>query len=161
MVARLVTEGGVLTQLAEIVSIDGPGQATVSALRGRSADPAIPPLAQNAVKVTITSFRPQIGAAGDGLLALVGVRCDRGSEPSPAVADLAGFGPACGFAALAAIFHTLGEEPHAANLVFSKQAFYDGLAGAARQTLSATVDRDGDGLPETRVYSGCSAATRT
>jgi hypothetical protein len=161
MVAQVTTGDGALTQLAEIAGVESPTVASVSALRGRSADPAIPPLTQGAVKVTVVSFRPQIAASGDALLALVGVQSSRDADATPASADLSGFGPACGFAALAALFRTLTESKHATNLVFSKHDFYDGLARAARQTLSATIDQDGDGIPETRVYSGSAAPVRT
>ena len=159
MVAQLTTADGSFTQLAEIVSLESPTAATVSALRARHSEPAIPPLTQGTLKLTIISFRPQIVATGAALLAHVGITSE-GDTTSPAYADLAGFAPTCAFATLAALFRTLTENKHATNLTFTKHDFYAGLAQAARQTLAATIDQDGDGVPETRITAGSRAPVR-
>jgi hypothetical protein len=153
MVVRLTLEDDSLTQLAEVVSVADATHATVSALRGRGSEAAVAPLTSGPVKVTVLSFRPQIAAVGDGLLSLVGVISDRDAEASPAYSDPVGFRPAAVFGTLAAVFRTLAETSTATNITYSKKAFYEGLAQAARQALVATVDQDGDGVPETRVHS--------
>jgi hypothetical protein len=160
MVAQLTLADGSLTQLAEIVSVADGTHATVSALRGRSSEAAVAPLTAGAVKVTVLSFRPQIAAVGDALLSLVGVASDRSTDAAPAYADAAGFKPAAIFGTLAAIYRTLVETPSANNITYGKKAFYEGLALAARQTLMATVDQDGDGVPETRVHAAVHALER-
>ncbi len=161
MVARLTGATNELTQLAEIVSIDGAGAITISALRGRSTEQPAPPLIQGSVTLAVVSFRPQIAAVGDGLLARVGVTCDRETDAAtPAYGDLAGFGPACIWGTLAAIFRTLCDAKSATNITYSKKSFYDGLAQAAAETLSATIDRDGDGVAETRVLAASAMPER-
>ena len=97
---------------------------------------------------------------GDDLLSLIGVASDRGTDPAPAYACLLGFKPAAIFGTLAAIYRTLADTKAATNVIYNKRAFYEGLAQASRQTLGATVDRDGDGVPETRVLSGVHMLTR-
>jgi hypothetical protein len=154
MVAQLTLADDSLTQLVEIVSVSDGTHATVSALRGRGSEAPVAPLTSGSVKVTVLSFRPQIAAVGDALLALVGVASDRSSDASPAYANAAGFKPAAIFGTLAAIYRTLVETSSATNITYSKRTFYEGLAQAARQTLTATVDQDGDGVPETCVHSG-------
>ncbi len=154
MVAVLSNADASLTQLVEIVAVTSATAMTVSALRGRATEAAVGPLLQGAVGVTVGSFRPQIGAVGDGLLALVGVRTDEATGgKAPVHADLGGFGPACVFGTLATVYRALSEAKHASSVVLAKREFYAGLAQAARLTLTATVDQDGDGVAETRVHS--------
>jgi hypothetical protein len=160
MVAQVTLADGSLTQLAEIASATDSTHAVISALRGRSSESAIPPLTQGPVKVTVISFRPQISAVGDSLLSLVGVASDRDSEASPTYSDASGFKPAAIFGTLAAIYRTLVETHSASSVTFSKKAFYEGLFNAARQTIAATVDQDGDGIPETRVQSAAHTLER-
>jgi hypothetical protein len=74
--------------------------------------------------------------------------------PTPASAGLCGFKAAAIFGTLAAIYRTLVETQSATAITFSKRTFYEGLAQASRLTLGATIDRDGDGVPETRRLSG-------
>jgi hypothetical protein len=154
MVAQVTLADGSLTQLLEVVAVADGTHATVSALRGRSSEAAISPLTGGSVKVTVVTFQPQIAAVGDALLGLVGIASDRDTEPMPASAGLCGFKAAAIFGTLAAIYRTLVETESATNITFSKRTFYEGLAQAARLTLGATVDRDGDGVPETRRWSG-------
>jgi len=47
------------------------------------------------------------------------------------------------FGTLAAIYRAMVDAPGAGSAVLSKRAFYEGLAQAARQTISALVDLDG------------------
>jgi hypothetical protein len=153
MVVRLTLADDSLTQLGEVVEVADATHATVSALRGRGSEAAVAPLTAGSVKVTVLSFRPQIAAVGDGLLSLVGVASDRETDASPVYSDASGFKPAAVFGTLAAIFRTLAETSTATNITYSKKLFYEGLAQASRQALAATVDQDGDGVPETRVHS--------
>jgi hypothetical protein len=154
MVAQVTLADGSLTQLLEVVSVADGTHATVSALRGRSSEAAVPPLTGGSVKVTVVTFQPQIAAVGDALLALVGIASDRDTDPEPAYAGLCGFRPAAVFGTLAVIYRTLVDAKSATNITYSKRAFYEGLAQAARQTLGATIDCDGDGVPDRRVLSG-------
>jgi hypothetical protein len=101
------------------------------------------------VTVTVVSFRPQIAAVGDGLLALLGVVSDRDTDPSPATDSLAGFRMATVFGTLAALFRTLADTANPTALTLSKKTFYEGLARAARRAISGTVDTDDDGTPDT------------
>jgi len=160
MVAQVTLADGSLTQLLEVVTVADATHATVSALRGRSSEGTVTPLTGGSVKVTVITFNPQIAAVGDGLLALVGVASDRDSAPTPAYSTLCGFKPAAIFGTLAAIYRTLVEAQSATNVTFSKQAFYEGLAQASRQTLGATIDCDGDGVPDRRVLSGVRSLRR-
>ncbi len=154
MVAQVTLADGSLTQLLEVVAVADSTHATLSALRGRSTEAAIPPLTGGSVKVTVLTFQPQTAAVGDALLALVGIRSDRDTDPTPASAGLCGFKPAAIFGTLAAIYRTLVDTQSASTITFSKRTFYEGLAQASRQTLGATIDRNGDGIPETRRWSG-------
>jgi hypothetical protein len=143
-----------LTQLLEVVTVTDDTHAVLSALRGRSSEAAVPPLTGGSVKVTVLTFKPQIGAVGDSLLSLVGVASDRATDPTPAYGGLCGFKPAAIFGTLAAIYRTLVTATGATANTLSKRIFYEGLEQASRQTLGATIDRDGDGVPETRRLSG-------
>ena len=106
------------------------------------------------VKATVVTYRPQIAAVGDSLLGLLGITSDRDTEGAPAFGSVVGFKPAAIFGTLAAIYRGLAEATNASNVTLSKRAFYEGLAQAARLTISAMVDEDGDGVPETRVWGG-------
>ena len=156
MVGAVTLADGSLTQLLEFTAIADTTHATVSALRGRAAESALPPLMGSAVKVTIITFRPQIAAIGDQLLALVGVASDRTTTPAPASTDLTGFRTATIFGTLAALFRTLAEAAPPTNVTLAKKAFYDSLAQSSRRVISATVDQDHDGTPETKVRARCS-----
>jgi hypothetical protein len=149
MVASVETADGTLTQLLEVVNVADASHATVSALRGRGSEAALAPLTGGSVKVTVVSFRPQIAAVGDGLLALMGIESGRDSA-DPSLCDTSGFGHATVFGVLAAVFRTLATASTATNLTYSKLGFYEGLYRGARRAIAATVDRDGDGVPETR-----------
>jgi hypothetical protein len=161
MVAQATLADGSLTQLLEVVSVSDATHATVSALRGRSSEALVAPLTGGSVKVTVVTFQPQIAAVGDGLFGLLGIVSDRDSSPAPASCDLRGFRAAAIFGTLAAIYRTLVDAKSATNITFSKRAYYEGLAESARRQLAATIDCDGDGVPEERVLSGVQALRRT
>lgn len=152
MVMRVALADGTLSQLTEVVSVEDSTHATISALRGRSTEAAVSPLVSGAVKVTVVTFRPQIGAVGDSLLELIGVSSDRGHEASPKFGETAGFRPATVFGTLAAVYRALAAAENVNNIVLSKRAFYEGLAQASRQTIAALVDANGDGVPEKWVW---------
>jgi hypothetical protein len=159
MVATVETADGSLTQLLEVVAVADGGHATLSALRGRGGETPLAPLAGGSVKVTVVSFRPQIAAVGDGLLAMIGVESGRDSE-DPGIADTSGFRHATIFGVLAAVYRTLAAAQAASNITYSKLGFYEGLYRGARRAIAATVDRDGDGVPETPVAADVGALTR-
>jgi len=154
MVAQVALADASLTQLLEVVAVADSTHATLSALRGRSSEPVMPPLTGGSVKVSVVTFQPQIAAVGDALLALVGIASDRDTDPTPASTGLCGFRNAAVFGALAAIYRTLVDAKSATNITFSKRSFYEGLAQSSRQTLGATIDFDGDGVPDRRILSG-------
>ncbi len=154
MVAQVTLADGSLTQLLEVVSVSDTTHATVSALRGRSTEPVVTPLTGGSVKVTVVTFQPQIAAVGDALLGLVGITSDRDSAPAPVSAGLSGFRAAAIFGTLAAIYRTLVDAKSATATTFSKRNYYEALAESSRQQLAATIDCDGDGVPEERVLSG-------
>jgi hypothetical protein len=158
MVAAVETADGSLTQLLEVVAVTDASHATLSALRGRGSEAPLPPLAGGSVKVTVVSFRPQIAAVGDGLLAMIGVESGRDSE-EPGLADTSGFRHATVFGVLAAVYRTLAAAQAASTITYSKLGFYEGLYRGARRAIAATVDRDGDGVPETAA-AGVSALSR-
>jgi hypothetical protein len=153
MVAWVETADGSLTQLLEIVAVADAAHATLSALRGRGSEMPLTPLAGGAVKISVVSFRPQIAAVGDGLLAMIGLEAGRDSE-DPGLADTAGFRHATIFGVLAAVYRTLAAASAATNITYSKLGFYEGLYRGARRAIAATVDRDGDGVPETPAAAG-------
>ncbi|MCL2648129.1 MAG: hypothetical protein FWD61_14145 [Phycisphaerales bacterium] len=152
MVMQVSLADGTMSQLTEVVSVEDSSHATISALRGRSTEAAVAPLVSGAVKVTVVTFRPQIAAVGDSLLELVGVSSGRGNEASPKFGGTAGFRAAAVFGTLAAVYRALAATENASNIVLSKRAFYEGLAQASRQTISALVDANGDGVPEKWVW---------
>lgn len=154
MVVQVSLADDSLTQLLEVVSLADATHATVSALRGRSSDPVVTPLTGGSVKITVVTFQPQIAAVGDALFGLVGITSDRDSSPGPASTGLSGFRAAAIFGTLAAIYRTLVDAKSATNITFSKRTYYEGLAQSSRQQLAATIDCDGDGVPEERVLSG-------
>lgn len=149
MVAIVTVADDSLTQLLEVVAVADSTHATVSALRGRAAEAPLPPLAGGNVQVSVLTFRPQIAAVGDELLALLGISSDRSGEPAPATASLAGFRIATVFGTLAVLFRTLAGATNPSSLTLSKRNFYDGLAKAARRAIAGTLDLNGDGVPET------------
>jgi hypothetical protein len=159
-VAQVTTADGSLSQLLEVVAVADATHATLSSLRGRNSESTLPPLTGGSVKVSVLSFHPQIAAVGDQLLALVGIASDRSSEPAPASANLAGFRLATVFGVLAAIYRTLADTSAATNLTFAKKTFYEQLAHAARRAISASVDTDGDGVPDARVRADAPALVR-
>jgi hypothetical protein len=160
MVAAVETADGSLTQLLEVAAVADASHATLSALRGRGTEAALPPLMGGSVKVTVVSFRPQIAAVGDELLALVGIESGRERE-DPGLCDTSGFRHATVFGVLAAAYRTLADAETATNLTYSKLGFYEGLYRGARRAIAATVDRDGDGVPETPRQAGIGDLVRS
>ena len=154
MVAQATLADGSLTQLLEVVSVADATNATVSALRGRSVERVVTQLTGGSVKVTVVTFQPQIAAVGDALRAGGAHERSRLFAGAPAYADLRGFRAAAIFGTLAAIYRTLVETQSATNITFSKRTYYEGLAQTSRQQLAATIDCDGDGVPEEQVLSG-------
>ncbi len=160
MVGAITLADDSLTQLLEFTAIADTTHATVSALRGRASESPLPPLVGGAVKVTVISFRPQIAVIGDELLALVGIASDRTSDPTPASNNLTGFRTATVFGTLAALFRTLAEATPPTNITLAKKAFYETLAQTSRRTITATVDEDHDGTPETELRADVPVLTR-
>jgi len=148
MVAAVTLADDSLTQLLEITAVADTTHATVSSLRGRNDEGLIPPLTGGSVKVTITSFRPQVAAVGDELLALVGIASDRETDPTPGATNLAGFRTAATFATLAALFRTLAATTNATTLTLSKLNFYDRLASGTRHAISVSIDTNNDSLSD-------------
>jgi hypothetical protein len=149
MVLNVATADDSLSQLLEVVSVADTTHSVLSALRGRNGEAAIPPLTGGSVKITLVTFRPQIAAVGDQLLALLGISSDRATDPAPESTGLAGFRLAAVFGTLAAVYRTLADTADATSLTLAKKTFYDNLFGAARRAISGTVDADADGTPET------------
>ena len=134
---------------------------SVSTLRGRSAEPAIAPLVGGSVKVTVLTFRPQIAATGDALLALLGVASDRDAATDPVLDAPRGFRTASLFGTLAMIFRTLSTAEGVTAAMLAKRDLYQQLAHQARRTLSARIDRDDDGTAETPADAAVSQMIRT
>jgi len=149
MIAAVTLADDSLTQLLEVVSVPDSTHATVSALRGRAAEDAIPAFAGGSVKVTVVTFRPQIAAVGDALMALLGIASDRNTEPTPAYEKLGGFRMAATFATLAAVYRHLADGTAPNSTAYAKKSFYELLAHSSRRAIAATIDLDGDGIPET------------
>ncbi len=160
MVASVATADGTATQLLEVVSVADASHAGVSVLRGRSAEDAEAPAISGSVKVTVVSFRPQIAAVGDQLLAAIGVASDRDTDPAKATADLTGFRSAAIFGTLAAIFRGTAGDTAATNVALTKLNLYETLAAGARRGITGKVDEDGDGVAETRVLAGVGRLVR-
>ena len=161
MVAKVVLADDSLTHLVEIVSVADTTHAVVSTLRGRSAEPAIAPLVGGSVKVTVLTFRPQIAATGDALLALLGVASDRDAATDPVLDAPRGFRTASLFGTLAMIFRTLSTAEGVTAAMLAKRDLYQQLAHQARRTLSARIDRDDDGTAETPADAAVSQMIRT
>ena len=136
MVVR--AEGGSASQLLEVTAVADGRHATASALRGRVDEPPLPGLVSGSVTVTVASFRPQIAAVGDELLALVGVTSDRG-EAGATVERPRGFRMACVLGALAAIFRVLAAAEGATAGDAAKRGFYEKAYADVRRGVSGKV----------------------
>jgi hypothetical protein len=138
----LIAEGGGLSQLLEVVAVADASHATVSALRGRADEAAVPGLVGGSVTVTVMSFRPQIAAIGDELLALLGVASDR-EDAGMTVEHPRGFRMASVFGTLAAIFRVLAAADGATATVAAKRDFYEKTYADVRRNVRGKVhDRE-------------------
>ena len=160
MVATVALADGSASQLLEIVSVADATHAVVSVLRGRESEAAEGPSVGGSVKVTVVSFRPQIGAVGDALLAMIGVASDRSADATTVTANLRGFRTAAVFGTLAAIYRAAAGETNATNVALSKKELYETLFAGARRAIEGWVDEDGDGVCERRVRGGVARLTR-
>jgi hypothetical protein len=140
MVAAVALSDDSLVQLLEVVSVGDASHAVVSALRGRSAEPAVVALVGGSVKVTVMSFVPQIAAVGDELLAAIGVASDRDTEPEFETRDLRGFREACVVGVLAMVFRTLSTDAGATAAMLAKRDFYAGAYAAAKRGIAGRVE---------------------
>ena len=138
----VMADGGGLSQLLEVVAVADSAHATVSALRGRADEAAAPGLVCGSVTVTVVSFRPQIAAIGDELLALLGVASDR-ADAGVAVERPRGFRMACVFGTLAAIFRILAAADGATAAEAAKRDFYEKTYADVRRGVRGKVhDRE-------------------
>jgi hypothetical protein len=135
----LLAEGGGVSQLLEVTAVADARHATVSALRGRADETPLPGLVSGSVTVTLVSFRPQIAAVGDELLALVGVISNRG-DAGETVAQPRGFRTACVLGTLAAIFRVLAAAPDAPAGDAAKREFYEKAYADVRRSVRGTID---------------------
>ncbi len=133
----VLAEGGGASQLLEVTAVGDAGMRR-SALRGRADEPPLPGLVSGSVTVTVVSFRPQIAAVGDELLALVGVTSDRG-EAGATVERPRGFRMACVLGALAAIFRVLAAAEGATAGDAAKRDFYEKAYADVRRGVSGKV----------------------
>jgi hypothetical protein len=134
----MIVDGGGISQLMEVTAVTDGSHATVSALRGRADEAAVAGLIGGAVTVTVMSFRPQIAAVGDELLAAVGVVSERGNDG--AVESPRGFRMASVFGVLAAVFRVLAGKEGASATTTAKREFYEKEYAAVRRGVRGCVE---------------------
>jgi hypothetical protein len=135
----MMVEGSGLAQLLEVTAVADASHVTVSSLRGRADEGAVPGLVSGAVTVTVVSFRPQIAAIGDELLALIGVASGRG-EAGETVEEARGFRMACVFGVLAAVFRVLAAAEGAGAVEGAKRDYYERTYADVRRGVRGVVD---------------------
>jgi hypothetical protein len=135
----VLAAGGGMTQLLEVTAVADASHATVSSLRGRADEPALPGLVSGSATVTVVSFRPQIAAIGDDLLALLGVTSGR-AEEGATVEQPRGFRMACVFGTLAAVYRVLAAAEGATAADAAKRDFYEKTYADVRRGVRGRVD---------------------
>ncbi len=134
-----MVEGSGLAQLWEVTAVADASHATVSSLRGRADEGAVPGLVSGAVTATVVSFRPQIAAIGDELLGLIGVASGRG-EAGETVEQARGFRMACVFGVLAAVFRVLAAAEGASAVEAAKRDYYERRYADVRRGVRGVVE---------------------
>jgi hypothetical protein len=143
----------------EILTRIGPLELTISRLRAHRDDPPIPPVPDSAATYSVVSFRPQLRAVHESLLRALGIEPDGPPLPrAPSPADITNphaFRRVEALGALALIYNAAGALRPDDDPLNQRARRYAAWFEHERERLTAFIDTNGDGLPDTtRKISG-------
>ncbi len=135
----------------EVLAVTSATAATVSILRARPTDPAIPPPALGAKSVVCWTFRPQIALVHTQILRMLGI--DPDAPPEAMVSEASIVNPASlalaeSLGALHLIYSAAAALSQADSALAARALMYRQRFGEERQRAVARIDLDGDGEPD-------------
>lgn len=140
----------------ELLSITSPSQAAISRIRAAANDPAIPApdLAGPVASLDCFTFAPQIALIRAQLLRTLGLIPGPTTDPhadlgEDRITDTCALDHATTLGALHAIYTAASPLIADPSATTTKALSYHHRFAAARRALTAPIDLDGDGLPDT------------
>jgi hypothetical protein len=133
----VVTVGNASLEVLELFSA---GEASVSRPRATDTDPQIPPGDITNATVWVVTYRPQIRAAHEAILAMVGLS----PSQSDAVLNVPDVRRAETLGALALVFHLAGFNLAPSHPMNERARHYSARANACLARLGIQLDLDGD-----------------
>ena len=152
MVISLLDASGQLLAQCELIEVTDATHAVVSVPRVLASDAPIPPAVTGVAKITLISFMPQIAAISAELLRLLGAPAQRDAVP-PAVDHDSGLRTATVFGTLAALYASAAASTRPTTTIQAKADYYRQAFIALRRAVSARLDLNSDGIPETTRHA--------
>jgi hypothetical protein len=132
----------------EVLSVTSAVVATVSLLRARPTDPAIPPPALGTKSASCWTFRPQIALVHTQILRMLGIEPD--APPDAMVSESSIVNPASlalaeALGTLHLVYSAAAALSQADSALAARARMYRQRFGEERQLAVARIDLDGDG----------------
>lgn len=132
----------------EVLAVGSATAATVSILRARTSDPAIPPPALGTKGVACWTFRPQIALVHSQVLRMLGIEPD--APPEAMVSEASIVNPATlalaeSLGALHLVYSAAAALSQADSALAARAQMYRQRFGEERGRAVARIDLDGDG----------------
>lgn len=125
---------------------------TVSRVRSDPADPVLQPANAPDAPVLVATFAPQIRAAHDRVMRLVGIEpagpLIPGQPEESQITNAQALRPLVALAALEIIFRAAGSLLDESHPILQRARMYAGLFEAHRERTVVHIDSNGDGIPD-------------
>jgi hypothetical protein len=132
----------------EIVSVDAPGQLTVSVLRADAADPPIPPPPGDYLSFCVITYKPQIRRVCDALAEKLRTLVEAAPVAAEAHVDSAQLRLTAAYGTAATVLLAQAESPSPADPHWAKAERYQQEFTRMQMQLRLAIDADGDGFAE-------------
>ena len=147
---------------AEVVARIDSTTLSVSLLRARTSDPAIPPGDGTSQAIVVRTFAPQAELVSSSLLRLLGLDADNLAQPldADAVVSLSLMARLEALGTLERVFSSAAALTGDNDGLLFKAAEYRRRLREASARCPVQIDTNGDGLPDEKRYLGLSRLTR-
>lgn len=132
----------------EIISLDAPGQLTISVLRADAGDAAIAPPAGENLSFCVITYKPQIRRVCDSLAEKLRALAEATPVAAEAHVDSAQLRLTAAYGVLATVFLAKAESPNPADPHWAKADRYQQEFVRMQMQLRLAIDADGDGFAE-------------
>ncbi|MFA6133384.1 MAG: hypothetical protein WC869_05130 [Phycisphaerae bacterium] len=135
-------------QAYEIVTVNGPTQLTVSALRAERGQPLIPPSMASGASFCVRTFKPQIHLVCEALAEKLRRMMEASPVTSANFEDSAQLRQAAAIGTLGTLFFALAESAAPSDPNWAKAECYRSQFAQLQSRLRLAIDLDGDGVAE-------------